>query len=128
MNPRHADFQSFFRGLRGLSINHLQRLADPFPGSPRHNPGTPNLSWSHLGHEVNETRIPVAGNAPLTGEGPRRALHIWDEELYPKILTSLFREAEDRGELDRGAFLRRVIALQDALVELLSNQSNSSAN
>jgi hypothetical protein len=21
---------------------------DPFPGTPRHNPGTLNLSWSHL--------------------------------------------------------------------------------
>ena len=36
---RHADFQ-FFGGLRGLSINHLQRLPTPFPGTPRHNPGT----------------------------------------------------------------------------------------
>jgi hypothetical protein len=26
----------------------LQRLADPFPGTPRHNPGTPNLSWSRF--------------------------------------------------------------------------------
>jgi hypothetical protein len=29
LNPRHADFQSFFGGLRGLTINHLQRLTDP---------------------------------------------------------------------------------------------------
>jgi hypothetical protein len=27
--PRHAEFQSFFGGLRGLSINHLQALASP---------------------------------------------------------------------------------------------------
>jgi hypothetical protein len=39
--PRHADFQSFFGFLR--SIKHLQRLAGPFPGSPRHDPGTLNL-------------------------------------------------------------------------------------
>src|SRR5713226_4693805 len=52
LNPRHADFQSIFGDLRGLSINHLQRLADPFPGSPRHNPGTLNLSWSRFRHEA----------------------------------------------------------------------------
>jgi hypothetical protein len=33
-----------------LQINHLQRLAEPFPGTPRHNPGTLNLSWSDLRH------------------------------------------------------------------------------
>ena len=32
---------------RGLLINHLQRLPPHVPGPPRHNPGTPNLSWSH---------------------------------------------------------------------------------
>ncbi len=37
---------------RSLSINHLQRLPSPFPGSPRHNPGTPNLSWSRLRHKA----------------------------------------------------------------------------
>jgi hypothetical protein len=55
LNPLRADFQSFFGGFRGLLINHLQRLADPFPGTPRHNPGTPNLSWSRLRHKANET-------------------------------------------------------------------------
>jgi hypothetical protein len=34
----------------GLSINHLQRLADPFPGTPRHNRGTPNLSSTRSWH------------------------------------------------------------------------------
>jgi hypothetical protein len=52
MNPRHADFQSAFGGSRGLSINHLQRLADPFPGTPRHNPGTLNLSRSRSWHRL----------------------------------------------------------------------------
>src|SRR5271157_5113557 len=47
MNPRHADFQPAAGGSRGLSINHLQRLPPLFPGTPRHNPGTLNLSWSH---------------------------------------------------------------------------------
>src|ERR1700693_5597879 len=37
---------------RGLIINHLQRLADPFPGTPRHTPGTVNLSWSHMRHSI----------------------------------------------------------------------------
>src|ERR1700735_5279374 len=50
LNPRHADFQAFREGLRGLTINHLQALASPFPGTPRHNYGTLNLSWSHLRH------------------------------------------------------------------------------
>ncbi len=58
-------------------------------------------------------------------KGPQRALHIWDEELYPKILTSLFREAEDREELDGGAFLRRAISLQDALVKLGDTHINA---
>jgi hypothetical protein len=31
----------------GLLINRLQRLPALFPGQPRHNPGTANLSWSH---------------------------------------------------------------------------------
>src|SRR5450631_3331592 len=61
LNPRHADFQSLFGVSRGLSINHLQRLADPFPGTPRHNPGTLNLSRSHSWQETNGTRIPVNG-------------------------------------------------------------------
>jgi hypothetical protein len=33
IEPRHADFQSFFGDLRSLSINHLQHLAGPFPGT-----------------------------------------------------------------------------------------------
>jgi hypothetical protein len=41
---RHADFQPAAGCSRGLSTNHLQRLADPFPDIPRHNPGTLNLS------------------------------------------------------------------------------------
>jgi hypothetical protein len=34
----------------------LQRLADPFPGTPRHNPGTLNLSWSQMWHSTFELR------------------------------------------------------------------------
>jgi hypothetical protein len=69
-------------------------------------------------------RVQVAPDEALSAaelailEGPSRALHIWDQDLYPKILTSLFREAEDREERDGGVFLRRVIALQDALIQL----------
>jgi hypothetical protein len=47
---RHADFQAFRGDPRGLQINHLQRLADPFPGTPRHNPGTLSLRWAHSRH------------------------------------------------------------------------------
>jgi hypothetical protein len=43
----------------------LQRLADPFPGSPRHNPGTPNLSWSRFRHKANETRDLVDDDGAL---------------------------------------------------------------
>ena len=46
-NHRHADFQSVDGRSRSLSINHLQRLPAPSPGSPRHNHGTPNLSSTH---------------------------------------------------------------------------------
>src|SRR5271165_3339566 len=49
-------FSGIFRGLRGLSINHLQRLADPLPGSPRHNPGTLNLSWSQSWAHARKTK------------------------------------------------------------------------
>ncbi len=52
ITPQHADFQSAAGYSRGLSINHLQRLVDPFPGTPRHNPGTPNLSWSRCWHSL----------------------------------------------------------------------------
>jgi hypothetical protein len=31
LNPRHAHFQPLTGCFRGLSINHLQRLADPLP-------------------------------------------------------------------------------------------------
>jgi hypothetical protein len=50
LNHRHADFQSAVWGSRGLSINHLQRLPAPTPGTPRHNHGTPNLSSTHSRH------------------------------------------------------------------------------
>jgi hypothetical protein len=52
---RHADFQSSDGGSRGLLVNHLQRLRPLSPGPPWHNPGTPNLSWSHSRHMPSET-------------------------------------------------------------------------
>src|SRR5258707_785416 len=52
LNPRHADFQAFRGDFRGLSINHLQRLATPFPGTQRHNPATLNLSSTHSWHRA----------------------------------------------------------------------------
>src|SRR6266404_6090563 len=35
LNPRHADFQPAAGCSRCLLVNHLQRLADAFPGTPR---------------------------------------------------------------------------------------------
>lgn len=42
----------------------------------------------------------------------------WDPEVYPPLLTRLFREAEEREGGDSGAFLKRVIAFQDTLLRL----------
>jgi hypothetical protein len=47
LNHRHADFQSGERDSSGLLVNHLQRLLALFPGTPRHNHGTLNLSSTH---------------------------------------------------------------------------------
>jgi hypothetical protein len=49
-NCQHADFQSVFVDPRGLSINYLQRLPRPSPGSPWQNHGTPSLSSAHSWH------------------------------------------------------------------------------
>jgi hypothetical protein len=70
------DGQSFFRGLRSLLIKHLQRLPPLFPGSPRHNPGTPNQNWSRFRDEAIETRILVDGDGPLT-----------EEEMFKRLRT-----------------------------------------
>jgi len=53
----------------------LQRLADPIPGTPRHNPGTPNLGWSRTRHSFDKmcsaemlnatTQNGVTKNAPV---------------------------------------------------------------
>ena len=42
----------------------------------------------------------------------------FDSDSLGAMLTAFFREAEDREELDNGVTLRRVIALQDAILEL----------
>ena len=51
-NYRHADFQSALAGSRGLTINHLQSLSAPTPGTPRHTYGTPNLSSARPRHSL----------------------------------------------------------------------------
>jgi hypothetical protein len=43
-NCRYADFPVRRRRFQGLINHRLQRLPAPFPGTPRHNYGTPNLS------------------------------------------------------------------------------------
>jgi hypothetical protein len=46
------------------------------------------------------------------------AEHHFDIDSLGAMLTAFFREAEDREEIDNGVTLRRVIALQDAILEL----------
>jgi hypothetical protein len=44
--------------------------------------------------------------------------YAWDVELYPTVLTRLFREGEDVESIDNGAFLKRVIRVQDELIRV----------
>ncbi len=50
IEPPTRGFSVAAGGSRGLSVNHLQRLPTPNPATPRHNPGTPNLSSTHSRH------------------------------------------------------------------------------
>lgn len=43
-------------------------------------------------------------------------LDTWNGEPYTKLLTALFREAEERELSDKGEFLSRVVNVQDALL------------
>ncbi|MBX3714069.1 MAG: hypothetical protein KF800_19065 [Lysobacter sp.] len=43
-------------------------------------------------------------------------LDLWNGEPYTKLLTALFREAEERELSDKGEFLSRVVNVQDALL------------
>lgn len=43
----------------------------------------------------------------------RKAIQVHDQRPIERVLTNLFREAEDREEADGGVMLRSVIALQD---------------
>ena len=52
------------------------------------------------------------------GAGASNKHQVWDDEFYPLLLTRLFREGEEREEIDRGGFLERTIALQDVLIRL----------
>lgn len=45
-------------------------------------------------------------------------LDTWDGAPYAKLMTALFREAEERELTDQGQFLSRVVAVQDALLRL----------
>ena len=81
LNPRHADFQSVFGDSRGLSINHLQRLADPVPGTPRHNPGKLNLSWSQIWHStLDQWSFTIKGPG-----GQVKVLHPWPGQNPPPL-------------------------------------------
>lgn len=45
-------------------------------------------------------------------------LDTWDGSPYTKLMTALFREAEERELSDQGQFLSRVVAVQDTLLRL----------
>ena len=65
IEPPPRGFSAADGVVMGLVINHLHRLPPLFPGAPRHNPGTPNLSWSHFWHKANETRDLVEDDGAL---------------------------------------------------------------
>jgi hypothetical protein len=119
------EMTSLFRGVRANEIP-CEVLARYFEvlGSSEHG-HSPSLyefqKWLAQRVQVAPEEALSAAELALR-KGPPGALHVWDQELYPKILTSLFRETEDREEQDGGVFLRRVIALQDALIKLGSTQ------
>lgn len=48
-------------------------------------------------------------------------LETWDGTPYTRLMTALFREAEERELSDQGQFLTRVVAVQDALLRLNMN-------
>ncbi len=99
LNPRHADFRCLSRGLRHLSINHLQRLADPFPSTPRHNPGTPNLNWSHCWHEAAKVRSLVrpesAPRPPIVSGGFATSHRAIRTELGRRYIPASGRSCRD---------------------------------
>jgi hypothetical protein len=77
-------------------------------------------------HEFPEWLLRLTAAAPMDalaaaeialGRGPATAVRIWDPDLFPTLLTKLFREAEDREQADGGALLKRVIAFQDLLLK-----------
>jgi hypothetical protein len=45
------------------------------------------------------------------------SLDTWDGSPYTKLMTALFREAEERELSDQGLFLSRVVVVQDALLQ-----------
>src|SRR6267154_420457 len=57
IEPPTRGFSAVLGGSTGLIINHLQRLPAPTPASPRHNPGTPNLSSSHSWHTAGSLKL-----------------------------------------------------------------------
>jgi len=50
--------------------------------------------------------------------GSSAELETWNGAPYAKLMTALFREAEERELSDQGQFLSRVVAVQDALLRL----------
>ena len=56
IEPPTRGFSAVVAGSRGLIINRLQRLPPLSPGTPRHTPDTPNLSWSHSWHMAQAKR------------------------------------------------------------------------
>lgn len=57
-----------------------------------------------------------------------RALQIWDDDMYSRMLTRLSREDEEREDPGNGAFLATVIKLQDALIQVGDHRFNEWLN
>jgi hypothetical protein len=91
-------------------------------------------SGAELPHEFPEWLRKLSMSAPTDAlaaaeialdHGPMTGLPLWDPDLFPPLLTRLFREAEDREEADGGVLLQRVINLQDLLLKANAYQIDS---
>ncbi|XHS79315.1 hypothetical protein ACFJGW_04900 [Burkholderiaceae bacterium UC74_6] len=100
-----------------LPLAFLQSLVtSDFGGQPRHLPNHLD-DWLAANSDYRfEDSLELAQTA--VAEIKAGAEFYFDNDSLGVILTSLFREAEDREELDDGSALKRVIALQDAVLSL----------
>ena len=100
-----------------LPLSFLQSLVtSDFGVRPRHLPYHLN-DWLVANSEVRfDDALQLAQT--VVAEIKTGAEFYFDGDSLGTMLTSFFREAEDREELDDGLALRRVIGLQDAVLDL----------